>query len=107
MMGRSPVISALAALAILSASSAFAREALSDAQVRDTIVKESVARYLATGHPCACPYNLARNGSSCGSRSASAGPAARRRSVTPKTLVTGWLPIGRGRTLKPHRPPRQ
>ena len=65
---------AFAVFAILSASSALAREPLSDAQVRDTIVKESVARYLATGHPCACPFNLMRNGRSCGDRSAYSRP---------------------------------
>jgi hypothetical protein len=50
-----PRISALVVLAILSAGSALAREPPSDAQVRENIIKESVARYLATGHPCACP----------------------------------------------------
>jgi hypothetical protein len=40
-----------ATLLVLSAGSVLAREPLSDAQVRDTIVKESVAKYLATGHP--------------------------------------------------------
>jgi hypothetical protein len=43
---------------------------LSDAQVRQQIVRESRADYYATGHPCACPDDLARNGSSCGLRSA-------------------------------------
>ena len=65
-----PRISALVVLAILSAGSALAREPPSDAQVRENIIKESVAQYLATGHPCACPYNLARNGSNGGARSA-------------------------------------
>jgi hypothetical protein len=60
----------LAVLAILSAGPASAREPLSDAQVRQAIIQESIARYQATGYPCACPYNLARNGSHCGGRSA-------------------------------------
>ena len=42
----------------------------SDRQARERIVRESVAAYLAGGHPCACPYNTARNGSACGRRSA-------------------------------------
>ena len=37
------------------------------------LVKESVAR-RATGHPCACPEDLARNGSRCGKRSAYSRP---------------------------------
>jgi hypothetical protein len=70
----SRIIGALAALIILSASPALAREALSDAQVRHGIIQESIARYQATGHPCACPDNLARNGSRCGGRSAYSRP---------------------------------
>src|SRR5437588_81360 len=61
---------AVAVLALLSFGAALAREPLSDAQIREIVVKESVARYLATGHPCACPYNLMRNGRQCGNVSA-------------------------------------
>jgi hypothetical protein len=47
-------------------------EPLSDAdhQIADLIVRESRSAYYATGHPCACPEDLARNGSRCGARSA-------------------------------------
>lgn len=38
------------------------------------IVRESVASYLASGRPCACPYNAMRNGASCGGRSAYSRP---------------------------------
>jgi hypothetical protein len=47
---------------------------LTDTQIRQQIIQESVSAYLATGHPCACPYNSARNGSSCGGRSAYSRP---------------------------------
>ena len=40
---------------------------LSDAQIRQAIIQQSIASYPGT---CACPYNVARNGSSCGRRSA-------------------------------------
>ncbi|OTW35800.1 hypothetical protein CAP57_06530 [Enterobacter kobei] len=40
---------------------------LSDAQVKDKIIAESIADYPGV---CACPFNQARNGSSCGRRSA-------------------------------------
>jgi hypothetical protein len=70
----SRVIGAIAALMILSAGSTLAREPVSDAQIRHAIIQESIARYQATGHPCACPYNLARNGSRCGGRSAYSRP---------------------------------
>jgi len=79
----------LATLLVLSAGSALAREPLSDAQVRDTIVKESVAKYLATGHPCACPYNVARNGSSCGGRSAYSRPGGASPLCYPKDVTDG------------------
>jgi hypothetical protein len=41
---------------------------------RQAVVRDSIAAYLATGHPCACPYNTARNGSTCGRRSAYSRP---------------------------------
>ena len=47
---------------------------LSDAQVRERIVQESVNAYLASGKPCACPYNIMRNGQPCGARSAYSRP---------------------------------
>jgi hypothetical protein len=40
---------------------------LSDAQIRQAIVKESIANYSGN---CPCPYNSASNGSRCGGRSA-------------------------------------
>ncbi len=69
MASRSRVIGAVSALVIFSAGPALSREPLSDAQIRQAIIQDSIARYQATGHPCPCPYNLARNGSRCGGRS--------------------------------------
>jgi hypothetical protein len=47
------------------------RASPSDAQIRQLIIDESIADYRSrTGGTCPCPYNLARNGSSCGRRSA-------------------------------------
>jgi hypothetical protein len=45
-----------------------------DAPIRQAIIRQSIARYQATGHPCACPYNMMRNGRSCGDRSAYSRP---------------------------------
>lgn len=42
-------------------------EGISDAQVRRAIIQESIAAYPGS---CPCPYNIARNGSRCGRRSA-------------------------------------
>ena len=81
-------------IAILAATTAVARTAPSDKEIRQQIIHDSVAAYLATGHPCACPYNAARNGSSCGGRSAysrpgGAAPLCYDRDVTDQ-MVIDW-----------------
>jgi len=43
----------------------------SDAEVRQRIIRESIAAYPG---PCACPYSVMRNGRSCGGRSAYSRP---------------------------------
>jgi hypothetical protein len=45
-----------------------------DEQIAAAIIQESQQAYYATGHPCACPEDLARNGSRCGLRSAYSRP---------------------------------
>ncbi|HYI49209.1 MAG TPA: hypothetical protein VEX35_12175 [Allosphingosinicella sp.] len=54
--------------AAAAASPAFAQ---SDAQIRQSIIRQSIAAYPG---PCACPYNRTRNGSQCGGRSAYSRP---------------------------------
>ncbi|MCE4363514.1 hypothetical protein [Xanthomonas hortorum] len=41
--------------------------ALSNAQIKTALIRESINSYPGN---CPCPYNTARNGSSCGGRSA-------------------------------------
>lgn len=60
------IIIGICALAA-TASVTEARSSLSDAQIRQRIIVASIASYPGS---CACPYNSARNGSSCGRRSA-------------------------------------
>jgi hypothetical protein len=65
--------------------------ALTDAAIADGIVQESRAAYHATGKPCACPDDTARNGSACGGRSAysrpgGAEPLCYRKDVTPAMI---------------------
>ena len=43
------------------------RSTLSGAQIKQRIIKQSIAEYPGN---CPCPYNSASNGSSCGRRSA-------------------------------------
>jgi hypothetical protein len=59
-------IAAAAAAAALFAMPAPA-QAQSDAAIRQKIIKASIAAYPGS---CPCPFNSARNGSSCGRRSA-------------------------------------
>jgi hypothetical protein len=56
---------------------------LSDQKIAAMIVKESRMTYYRTGHPCACPYDLARNGTHCGRRSAYSRPGG----ASPKCFV--------------------
>ena len=55
-------------LACIAFSAAFAQ---TDAAVKQRIIRESIAAYPG---PCACPYNVMRNGRSCGRRSAYSRP---------------------------------
>jgi hypothetical protein len=43
---------------------------ITDAECASIIVQASRDAYYRTGRPCACPGDLARNGSRCGARSA-------------------------------------
>lgn len=68
----------LARLAVLSigllglwSPSVLARLNLSDDQVRERMIQESLGAYSG---PCPCPYNTMRNGASCGKRSAYSKP---------------------------------
>jgi hypothetical protein len=63
----------VAAASLLLAFSATAKDVppLTDAQVRQVMIQESIASYPGR---CPCPYNSAKNGSSCGGRSAYSRP---------------------------------
>jgi hypothetical protein len=60
-------IAGAVSLAVISMSPAVGRSPLGDAQIKQAIIKQSIAEYPGN---CPCPYNSARNGSSCGGRSA-------------------------------------
>lgn len=60
------LILTVAAGALLGAAS-FGTAQKSDAQVRQAIIRASIASYPGS---CPCPYSVARNGSRCGGRSA-------------------------------------
>jgi hypothetical protein len=69
------MVATILALTLSSlASGALARSGLSDQQIVVRIIQESRSAYYATGRPCACPDDHARNGSLCGGRSAYSRP---------------------------------
>lgn len=58
----------LAACCVFMTSSVMAKNnSVSDTKVKENVIAESIASYPSV---CACPFNRARNGSSCGRRSA-------------------------------------
>jgi hypothetical protein len=60
----------IAAAITVSASMVVAKDLRSDDDIAKAIVQESRQQYYATGHPCACPDDLMRNGRRCGGVSA-------------------------------------
>ena len=66
---------ASAGLAILLAlsigSPSAGQQTMTDAQVKQAIIRQSIANYSGS---CPCPYSIARNGSRCGGRSAYSRP---------------------------------
>ena len=64
---------------------------LSDDQVKQRIIDDSIASYPGT---CACPFNTARNGSSCGRRSdwskaGGASPICYKKEIS-KAMIKEW-----------------
>ena len=93
--GACATVSTVATVAAFAAAlltfPAVARPPISDAQARQAIIQQSIADYKATGHPCACPYDTARNGSSCGRRSAYTRPGGAAPLFYPKDVTAGMV----------------
>lgn len=89
------IFALIVALAIMIAWANIARaeSQLADTQVIANI-KESRNAYYATGHPCACPYDRARNGSSCGGRSAYSRPGGAEQKCLVVSLSASFLAVG-------------
>jgi len=78
------------ALGSLLLSVAAGAAPMSDAQIRQAIIRQSLARYPGT---CPCPYNIDRAGRSCGRRSAYSRPGGYApicydSDVTPQMIAT-------------------
>jgi len=61
-------------LAISSSVLAEDNNALTDDEIRNKLIQQSIASYSGN---CPCPYNATRNGSRCGKRSAWSKPGGR------------------------------
>lgn len=68
-----PVACLTISLAI-TAPVATAKEAVSDDQIRQRIIHDSISAYSGN---CPCPFNTMRNGRSCGGRSAYSRPGGK------------------------------
>lgn len=66
-------------------------ESLTDSRIVTKIIAASRNEYYATGHPCACPYDHARNGSLCGGRSAYSRPGGAEPKCYPKDVSAGEI----------------
>ena len=84
----------IAAVFILVANTSFAASELTDAQVRQRMIQESIASYSGS---CPCPYNSARNGSQCGSRSAYSKPGGASPLCYPKDISDAMVQQWRSR----------
>jgi hypothetical protein len=62
-------------------------QALTDQQIIERFIQESREAYYSTGHPCACPYDHARDGSACGARSAYTRPGGAEPKCYPKDIT--------------------
>jgi len=62
-------------------------QTLTEQQIVDRIIQDSRNAYYATGHPCACPFDTARNGSACGGRSAYSRPGGAEPKCYPKDVT--------------------
>lgn len=62
---------AAAVFSVVASGAVRAAAPPTDAQIRQAIIQESISSYSGA---CPCPYNLARNGSRCGARSAYSRP---------------------------------
>lgn len=69
-----------------------------DAQVKKAIIKESIEQYPGN---CPCPYNIAKNGSRCGKRSAYSSPGGYEPICYPSDVTQEMINEWRGQHSKP------
>jgi hypothetical protein len=65
--------------------------ALTAAAIVAILIKASRDQYHATGHPCACPDDLMRNGRACGARSAYSRPGGAAPKCYPNDITESMI----------------
>lgn len=90
-----PLVIGLSLLSLTGA--AWSEAPLTNDQIRSAIIQASRNAYYATGHPCACPYDHARNGSACGGRSAYSRPGGASPKCFPQDVSEAEVAVFRGR----------
>jgi hypothetical protein len=85
-----------AIIALLPYSAAAFDQAPTDQQITAAIIQQTRQEYYATGHPCACPEDLARNGSRCGLRSAYSRPGGAEPKCYPQDVSKAEIDAYRG-----------
>ena len=79
----------LAAVLLITVSSAWTADRdRSTEQIKQAIIRESISSYPGT---CACPYNVTRNGSRCGRRSAYSRPGGYAPLCYPKDVTDAMV----------------
>lgn len=68
-----------------------------DEQIKQAMIEQSIAAYVATGHPCACPYQTDRAGHTCGRRSAYSRPGGAAPLCYPQDVTSGMIADWRNR----------
>lgn len=77
------LVSTLVLLSFTVVQAGFTKQ-LSDLQIKQKFIQESIANYHGN---CPCPYNTARNGSTCGGRSAYSRPGGEDPICYPKDVT--------------------
>lgn len=91
---RLTAIARIAALGAVILTASPAALAQSDAQIRQRLIRESIANY---GGSCACPYSTDRAGRRCGGRSAYSRPGGAAPLCYPSNVTPAMIRAARGR----------
>jgi hypothetical protein len=67
---------------------AVGKSVISDEQIKQQIIQQSISSYPGN---CPCPYSVARNGSSCGRRSAYSKPGGYDPICYPRDVTPGMV----------------